>query len=68
MDKIFLTLLNSLFTNSIIFLTTKDINIIKNYIKNTSEFKNFYDLNSDKIFNIFQQVLECESTSLNTPI
>ena len=69
MDKIFLILLNRKPTSQeIIFFKNKEINIIKNYIKNTSEFKNFYDLNSDKIYNIFLEVLERDSIDLNIPI
>ena len=69
MDKIFLTLLNRKPTSQEIYLLKiNDINAIKNYIKNTSEFKIFYDSNLNKIYNIFQQVLESESIDLNTPI
>ena len=69
MDKIFLTLLNRKPTGQEIhLLKIKDINMIKNYIKNTTEFKKFYDSNLNKIYNIFQQVLASESIDLNTPI
>ena len=67
MNSIFLILLNRKpVGQEINFLKDKNIDFIKNYIKNTQEFNNFYDLNLKKIENIFFDILKDESLFINS--
>ena len=69
MDKIFLTLLNrkSSYKENII-LKNKDVNTIKNYIKNTEEFKDFFQSNIDKINEQCIKIIYVKPEEINTPI
>lgn len=68
MDTIFLTLLNRKASNrENILLKNKDVNTIKNYIKNTDEFKDFYESNINKINEQFSKIIEVKPEEINTP-
>ena len=69
MDTIFLTLLNRKANNrENILLKNKDLNTIKNYIKNTDEFKLFYQSNINKINELFRKFINVNPEEINTPI
>ena len=51
-----------------ILLKNKDVNTVKNYIKNTDEFKHFYQSNINKINEQFSKIIEVKPEEINTPI
>ena len=69
MNTIFLTLLDRKANNrEMILLKNKDVNTIKNYIKNTDEFKYFYQSNINKINEQFSKIINVNPEEINTPI
>lgn len=65
MDIVFKTLLNRPPTlEEIKNLNNKDITFIKKYIKDSVEFKNFYESNINQITNIFSTILKIKVNNL----
>tara|TARA_B100000963_G_C22333983_1_gene539914 strand:+ start:85 stop:537 length:453 start_codon:yes stop_codon:yes gene_type:complete len=68
MDYIFTTLLNRKPTSQEVFLLkNRNLQYIKMYIKDSGEFKNFYNSNLKKIEKIFCEILNQKSLLINTP-
>ena len=67
MDYIFITLLNRKPTSQEVFLLkNRNLQYIKMYIKDSGEFKNFYNSNLKKIEKIFCEILNQKSLVINT--